>query len=136
LAVVRIDVVTYPFVFAPIALLMFPPMKAICMALSDDQIAKTKRPRLVIPAGTYSGVDSDVATTSLPVVAHTTTAMDAATAYTLTKTYWEEKTQLGQSAAWWDGVDPKMLETVHGKLHDGALKYYDEIGVSVPDHLR
>ena len=106
------------------------------LSLSDEQIKKTKRTKLIIPAGTYVGVDKDIATTSLPVVAHTTTAMDNATAYALTKTYWEQKKALGGAAAWWNGVTPAMLENVYGKLHPGALKYYLETGVDVPARLR
>ena len=106
------------------------------LSLSDEQIKKTKRTRLVIPAGTYAGVKSDIATTSLPVVAHTTTAMDDATAYTLTKTYWSQKTDLGRAAAWWNGVSGEMLANVYGKLHPGAVKYYDEAGIKVPDAIR
>ncbi len=108
----------------------------VVLSLSDEQIKKTKRTRLVIPAGTYQGVDSDIVTTSLPVVAHTTTAMDNDTAYTLTKTYWTQKSELGKSAAWWNGVSGKMLVNIYGKLHPGALKYYDEAKMSVPDALR
>ena len=106
------------------------------LSLTDEQIAKTKRTRLVIPAGTYAGVDEDVTTTSLPVVAHATTAMDENTAYILTKTYWSQKSGLGKAAAWWNGVSPAMLVNVYGKLHKGALKYYDEAGIKVPDSLR
>jgi len=106
------------------------------LSLSDEQIKTTKRTRLVIPAGTYAGVDSDIVTTSLPVVAHTTTAMDDATAYILTKTYWSQKDTMGADAAWWNGVSGAMLSNVYGKLHTGALKYYDEAGITVPDALR
>ncbi|MBL4730997.1 MAG: TAXI family TRAP transporter solute-binding subunit [Rhizobiaceae bacterium] len=106
------------------------------LSLDEDQIAKTKRTRLVIPAGTYAGVDKDIVTTSLPVIAHTTTAMDEATAYALTKTYWAQKTDLGKSAAWWDGVSTDMLVNVYGKLHAGAVKYYEEAGVKIPDGLK
>lgn len=106
------------------------------LSLTDEQIAETKRTRLVIPAGTYAGVDRDTVTTSLPVVAYTTTDMDEATAYSLTKTYWEQKTELGKSAAWWNGVSGDMLANVAGKLHPGALKYYTEAGIAVPDALK
>lgn len=106
------------------------------ISLSDDQIKKTKRTRLVIPAGTYSGVDKDTVTTSLPVVAHTTIEMNNDTAYLLTKTYWTQKENLGKDTAWWNGVTPKMLDNVYGKLHPGALKYYDEIKADVPAGLR
>ena len=106
------------------------------LSLSDDQIKKTKRTRLVIPAGTYAGVDKDVITTSLPVVAHTTTDMDDVTAYALTMTYWSQKSELGKSAAWWNAVSGDMLANVYGKIHPGALRYYDEVGIKVPDTLR
>lgn len=103
------------------------------LSLNDDQIRKTKRTRLVIPAGTYAGVDSDVVTTSLPVVAHTTKSMNTDTAYQLTKTYWSQKSTMGSNAAWWNGVSGKLLSNVHGKLHPGALRYYDEAGIKVAD---
>ena len=106
------------------------------ISLNDEQVKKTKRTRLVIPAGTYSGVDKDTITTSLPVVAHTTAEMSDETAYLLTKTYWSQKENLGKDTAWWNGVTPKMLENVYGKLHPGALKYYDEIKVEVPEGIR
>ncbi len=104
--------------------------------LSDEEIAKTKRTKIIIPAGTYAGIDTDTPTTSLPVVAYTTTDMDDDTAYLLTKTYWAQKDALGASAAWWNGVTPAMLKNIRGKLHPGAVKYYEEAGVSVPDSLK
>jgi len=106
------------------------------LSLSEDQIAKTKRTKLVIPGGTYAGVKDDIVTTSLPVVAHTTTAMDNATAYALTKTYWTQKNAMGGTNAWWNGVSEKLLANVYGKIHPGALKYYDEAGIKVPDSTR
>jgi len=106
------------------------------LSLSPDQVAQTKRTRLVIPAGTYPGVDQDTVTTSLPVIAHTTTAMDADTAYALTQAYWQQKAKMGDTSAWWNAVTPDMLENVYGKLHPGALKYYDEQGITVPAALR
>ena len=82
------------------------------LSLDDEQIALTKRTRLVIPQGTYAGVDNEVVTTSLPVVVHTTTSMDDETAYQLTKTYWDQKADMGSNAAWWNGVSQVMLENV------------------------
>ena len=106
------------------------------LSLSDEQVAKTKRTKLVIPAGTYKGVNEDTVTTSLPVIAHTTTAMDDDTAYALTKAYWSQKDDLGKTAAWWNAVSPDMLANVYGKVHPGALRYYDEVGAQVPDEMR
>ncbi len=106
------------------------------LSLTDEQITTTKRTRLVIPAGTYAGVDQDIVTTSLPVVAYTTTQMDDDTAYQMTKTYWAQKDAMGADAAWWNGVSGDMLNNFYGKIHPGALKYYDEAGIPVPDALR
>ena len=106
------------------------------LSLTDEQIAETKRTKLVIPGGTYAGVEENVNTTTLPVMAYTTTNMDDATAYALTKTYWESKSTMGEAAKWWNGVTPDYLASMYGKLHPGALKYYDEKGIQVPDGLR
>jgi len=98
------------------------------LSLTDAQVAETGRTRLVIPGGTYPGVDSDVVTTSLPVGAYATTDMDEATAYQLTKTYWEEKARMGGDHPWWAGVKADMLSTLAGELHPGAARYYKEAG--------
>jgi TRAP transporter TAXI family solute receptor len=103
------------------------------LSLTDEQIAETKRTRLVIPAGTYTGQTADIVTTSLPVVTYTTTAMDDETAYTLTKAFWEKKAAMGADTAWWNGVDQALLETITGKIHPGALRYYREAGFPLTD---
>lgn len=101
------------------------------ISLSDAQIKATKRTKLVIPAGTYAGQTEDIVTTSLPVVAYTTTAMDDDTAYALTKTYWEAKDGMGAAAKWWNGVSFDALSNIKGKIHPGAVKYYQEAGATL-----
>ena len=104
------------------------------ISLSDDQVKTSKRTRLVIPAGTYAGQDKDIVTTSLPVVAFTTTDMDDNTAYMLTKTYWENKNVLGEAAKWWNGVSLSMLSNILTDIHPGAKRYYQEIGAKLAEH--
>lgn len=103
------------------------------LSLNDDQVAQTKRTRLVIPAGTYAGQDQDIITTSLPVVAYTTSKMDDETAYQLTKTFWENKAAMAGTAPWWAGVDADMLANINGKIHPGAVRYYTEAGLALTD---
>src|SRR6056297_3172602 len=103
------------------------------LSLSDEQIAQTKRAKLVIPAGTYAGQDADIVTTSLPVVAYTTTKMDDDTAYQLTRTYWENKASMDEAAAWWNGVDAGLMENITGKIHPGAVRYYEDAGIALTD---
>ncbi len=104
------------------------------ISLSDEQIKISKRTKLIIPAGTYSGQSSDITTTSLPVVTYTTTDMSDDVAYKLTKTYWDSKKMLGNAAKWWNGVSADMISNISTKIHPGALKYYKEIGAKIADH--
>ena len=92
------------------------------LSLTDEQIATTKRTRLVIPAGTYAGQDKDIVTTSLPVVTYTTTKMDDDTAY-----------EMGNAAQWWNGVNDSLMSNIKGKIHPGAIRYYEEIGMPLSE---
>lgn len=111
-------------------------MPVSMVSLTDEQIEQTGAPRQTIPGGTYPGVEKDVETTSLPVIAYTTTQMDDDTAYLLTKTFWERRDAMAEEAAWWGSITPEMLENMLGTLHPGALRYYDEAGIDIPDALR
>jgi TRAP transporter TAXI family solute receptor len=106
------------------------------LSLSEAQLAKVSGTKLVIPAGTYKGVDTDVTTISLPVGTYATTAMDDATAYTLTKTFWTQLDAMTKVNSWWHGVKADMIGELAGKLHPGALKYYAEAGIPVPASLK
>lgn len=106
------------------------------LGLSAADLEKVKGDRLVIPAGTYPGVDYDVTTISLPVNAYTVASMDDDTAYKLTKSFWESKPAMTKSNPWWGGVTPASLGSLGAKLHPGAAKYYAEAGVAVPDAVK
>lgn len=107
---------------------------AIVISLTDDQVKTSKRTRLVIPAGTYAGQSSDIVTTSLPVVAFTTSDMDNKTAYELVKTFWSTKGKLGAAAKWWNGVSSDMVNNILTEMHPGAKRYYAEAGITLADH--
>ncbi|MFH1153020.1 MAG: TAXI family TRAP transporter solute-binding subunit [Pseudomonadota bacterium] len=106
------------------------------LSFSDQEIEKTKRTKLIIPANTYSGITTDTSTMSLSVGAYTTTAMDSQTAYQLTKTFWEQKSEMSKANLWWEAVRTDNLNTLGVKLHPGALKYYEEIGAAVPEEMK
>ena len=107
---------------------------ATVISLNDDQVKASKRTRLVIPAGTYAGQSSDIVTTSLPVVAFTTSDMDDETAYQLVKTFWSNKGALGAAAKWWNGVSGDMVKNILTEIHPGAKRYYAEAGIALADH--
>ncbi|MEX2631353.1 MAG: TAXI family TRAP transporter solute-binding subunit [Tistlia sp.] len=102
------------------------------LSMSDEQIALTGRDKLVIPAGTYDGVETDVATTTLPVAAYATAAMAEETAYQLTKGFWEAKAEMAETAPWWDAITPDLLAVLGAELHPGAARYYKEAGIELP----
>ena len=106
------------------------------VSLTDEQIEQTGSARQTIPAGSYPGIDEDVETTSLPVIAYTTTDMDEETAYTLTRTFWEHREAMAEETAWWGGISHEMIANIAGTLHPGAIRYYDEAGIEFPDRLR
>lgn len=106
------------------------------LSMSDEQVKKTKRNRLVIPAGTYPGVDKDIVTTTLPVGVYTTTNMSEETAYEFTKAFWKSKKNLEKQSVWWKAITTKNLNMFNVKLHKGALKYYNEIKANVPAKLK
>lgn len=106
------------------------------LSLSDEQVQQTKRTRLVIPAGTYAGQDADIVTTSLPVVAYSTVAMDDDTAYALTKTFWDQREKMAESAPWWAAVSPEMLENISTEIHPGAIKLYEELDIPLAEQHR
>ncbi|PLY07653.1 MAG: TRAP transporter substrate-binding protein [Arcobacter sp.] len=106
------------------------------LSMSDEQIAKTKRDKLIIPAGTYAGIDEDISTTTLPVGVYTTTTMSEETAYKFTKAFWESKPNLEKQSVWWKAITTKNLNMFNVKLHKGALKYYNEIKANVPEKLK
>ena len=106
------------------------------LSLSADQVAKTKRTPLTIPVGTYAGQTKAITTTSLPVVAYTTSAMSDDTAYLLTKTFWGQKEAMGSAAAWWNGISLDMISNISTEIHPGAIRYYEEVGAPLTDNHR
>lgn len=108
-------------------------MPVSLVSMTDEQIEKTGAARQTIPGGTYAGIDEDVETTSLPVIAYTTAAMDDDTAYTLTRTFWERREAMAEESPWWGGITPDMVDNIAGTLHPGAVRYYEEAGIEVPE---
>ena len=84
-----------------------------------------------IPAGTYPGQDKDVQTSAIKMTMFTSTDLDEETVYQLTKTLWEHIDELGEAQRNLQGLTPQaaVLDIARLPLHDGAERYYKEIGV-------
>ena len=68
--------------------------------------------------GTHEGVDDDVV-------------------YNATKAFWENLDEVHATAFFLKEVTPETAFTsVNVPLHPGAARYYDEVGITIPDELR
>ena len=104
--------------------------------IGDDVIAALQEQypwyaKFTIPAGTYSGQVSDIQTTAIKMVMFTTADLDEDTVYDLTKTFWENVDKLAESNSSMTGLkaEDAVTDIADLPLHDGAAKYYKEIGV-------
>ena len=84
-----------------------------------------------IPAGTYPNQENDVQTSAIKMTMFTSTDLDDETVYQLTKTLWEHIDELGQAQSNLRGLMPEdaVRDIARLPLHDGAARYYREIGV-------
>lgn len=112
------------------------------IGLSDEQVAAadaadpTFAP-LKLGGGTYQGVDDDISTVGVPNVLVVSSEMDDDTVYMITKAMYENiaDMQAVHPAANETTVEFSMNATPV-PLHPGALRYYEEIGATIPDALR
>ncbi|MGY3437015.1 MULTISPECIES: TAXI family TRAP transporter solute-binding subunit [unclassified Marinovum] len=112
------------------------------IGLSDEQVAAadaadpTFAP-LKLAGGVYQGVDAEVSTVGVPNVLVVSSEMDEDTVYMITKAMYENiaDMQAVHPAANETTVDFSMNATPV-PLHPGALRYYEEIGATIPDALR
>ncbi|WP_432695703.1 TAXI family TRAP transporter solute-binding subunit [Marinobacterium sp. YM272] len=92
-----------------------------------------------IPPNTYSGqVNGDqeihTGTTLMSIVANA--KMDDDTAYKVTKAFWENLDTMKQANALMKQIDASQPFTgVNVPLHPGAVRYYQEKGIEVPENL-
>lgn len=94
----------------------------------------------IIPAGIYGdGVvnTEDVYTLGAVVGITARKDLDADMIYDITKTYWEASKEAMQTNPWLKDVTLEYGVQDGGmSLHPGALRYYEEIGLEIPDGSR
>ena len=90
-----------------------------------------------IPAGTYPGLDQEVTTIAQPNFLAVRDDVPEETVYLITKTIYENLPFL---QAIHPATNAMSLDSAIAglplKLHPGALKYYEEVGIQVPDRLK
>ena len=90
-----------------------------------------------LPGGTYTGVDQDITVLGVPNVLTVSSEMSDDLAYAITSAMFENiaEMQAVHPAANQTTVD-FTLSATPVPLHPGAIRYFEEIGATVPDRLR
>lgn len=104
-----------------------------------DYLAVPGRVSTTIPAGSYEGMvnEGDVQTVSFGAALAVNQDMDDDTAYALTSAFWDNIGEIKDSAAFLRTLDASApFNSLIIPLHPGAVRYYDETGVAIPDALR
>ncbi len=115
-------------------------VKIRLLSLCDDDWKKFKEKypvftRFIIPSGIYPGVDYDVKTFSNPVGTYTTADLPENVAYEITKAFWENRKIMEEMHPFGKMLNINDIVKLGAPLHPGAIKYYKEIGIKIPENL-
>ncbi len=112
------------------------------LQLSADEIAKAREAdpifaETTLAGGTYDGTDDDVAVLGVPNVLAVSSEMDEELAYQITKVMFENIADLQAVHPAANETTPEFtMSATPVPLHPGAIRYYEEAGVEIPDRLR
>ena len=110
--------------------------------VTADELAKMDGGRnlwvpYTIAAGTYPGQDKDISTIAQPNFLAVNADVDENHVYLLTKTMYENLPFLQAIHKATNAMDvSRATAGLPVPLHPGALKYYEEVGIDVPAHLK
>ncbi|MBE0402373.1 TAXI family TRAP transporter solute-binding subunit [Halomonas citrativorans] len=112
------------------------------ISLSDEEIANAQEEEAVfapyeLAAGMYEGMDEAVQTIGIPNVLVVNAEMDEELAYQLTQLLFEHTDELiAVHPAANDTTIEFTMNSTPVPLHPGAIRYFEEMDVEIPDRLR
>lgn len=116
-------------------------VKATVLDVTDEQLEAINSVyntwyRYVIPAGTYPRVDEEINTIAQPNFLAGSKDLDEEVVYQLTKAIFENLEQVHSIHSSAEEVSLETaLEGLPAPLHIGAYKYFEEVGLDIPEEL-
>lgn len=111
--------------------------------IPDDILAKLKDQgyifyvRQVLPKDTYNGMEEDTPTVAVKAMLAVSADLPEDTVYQMTKILFDNLDELHQVHAKTKYISlDTALDGMSIPLHPGAIKYYEEKGITVPDELK
>ena len=109
--------------------------KSKLIGLEEDVIDRLVKEngfiKMTIPAGTYPGQDKDIPTIGMSTVVIAREDVPASVTYAIAKVVYEEKSYLEAAQSAFKDFDvKKMTEGLVFPMHEGAEKYYKEVGLA------
>jgi TRAP transporter TAXI family solute receptor len=93
--------------------------------------------RYTVPAGTYTGMTSDVRTVAVMAMLAVRADVPDHVVYTVLKVMFDRLSELREAHARAKDIElAKALQGMPIPLHSGAIRFYQERGISVPPELR
>ena len=111
------------------------------VSLSEEEVAAAVEAdptfaSYTIPGGTYAGQDEDTVTVGTPNVIIVSAELDEEIAYTFTSTLYEHIDEVIAVHPSANDTTPEFsLSSTPIPLHPGALRYYEEQGMEIPERL-
>lgn len=112
------------------------------LEFSEDDMAKLKKEapyyaRVVIPAGVYPKQDRDLQVVGVKSALIVHKDVDADTVYKMLKVIYDDREAMKQAHAAFSKVDyDNPLDGLYGApLHPGAVRFYREMGLEIPEEL-
>ncbi len=112
------------------------------ISLSEDEIATAKEIEPIfasytMPGNTYEGIADETSTVGIPNVLVVSADMDEELAYEVTKLLHEQVDYLQAIHPAANDISPDFaVSATPVPLHPGAIRYYEEAGIEIPDDKR
>lgn len=111
------------------------------IGFTEEEVTKflAKNPqlsRMVVPAGTYKGQDKEIVTVGSYTMFVADKSLPASMVYAMIKATFDKKEDLANAYKPYGKLELKSILTSPIPLHPGAVKYFEEQGIKIPDNLK